>query len=135
MIFTMQNQNLIDRQIKFWVKKRGGGLKMLYKSQKIESQIGEGGGGSHNFGTNTQNMHFLFIDGFPQTLFHPLHITKSQFHVCVGFFFILPLSLKKQAFCYSQYLYLTNFQLYQWHLQLTYFFNFQPVKYDQAYIP
>ena len=33
---------------------------------RYESQIAGGEGWPHNFGTNTQNMHLLFIDGFPK---------------------------------------------------------------------
>ena len=44
---------------------KGGDQKLKLESQMYESQIGGGeGGGTPDFGTNTQNMHF-FIDGFP----------------------------------------------------------------------
>ena len=65
-----------------------------------------------------------FCNALPFETFFTLYtLPKSQRHLCVGFL-IHCFILKKKAYCYSYYMYLTNLQLYQHHLWLNFFTNF-----------
>ena len=80
----------------------------------------KGGGGAGWLGNFCNSLFF-------ETFFTPLDFAKnSQRHLCVSIL-IYCFILNKKAYWYSYHLYLTNFQLYQRHLQLTFFYKFQLV--------